>query len=124
VGSAAGHCNRLSSHWTEEGVIFKEYVTNPSYNSYSSIQCSHHAVPQHIVLTLLFPLRLSLMPGIDSYDMYLSALGFIPKLRFLLPRNVIPPVSALLNETRQLLDHAEAIGAILPQSECRSHFER
>jgi len=64
------------------------------------------------------------MPGIDSSDLYLSALGFIPKIRFLLPRNVIPPVSALLNESRQLLNHAEAIGAILPQSECRTRFDQ
>jgi hypothetical protein len=75
-----------------------------------------------IIPTFLFPL--SLMPDIDSSGLYLSALGFIPKIRFLLPRNVIPPVSALLNETRQLLDHAETIGAILPQSECRTRFDR
>jgi hypothetical protein len=64
------------------------------------------------------------MPGLDITSFCLSVLGLILKLRYLLPRNAIPLLSALLNETRQLLDHAEAIGAVQLQGDCRTRLDR
>jgi hypothetical protein len=40
--------------------------------------------------------------------------------RSLLPRYVIPSLSTLLNETQQLLERAEAIGAIPPENDYRA----
>jgi hypothetical protein len=64
------------------------------------------------------------MPGLDIASFCLSVLGLIPEFRYLLPRNAIPLLSALLNETWQLLDHAEAKGAVQPQSDCRTRLDR
>jgi hypothetical protein len=67
------------------------------------------------------------MRGIDILTFCLSILGtygLILNFRYLLPRNTIPLVSALLSETRRLLDHAETIGAVPPQSECNTVLDR
>ena len=45
----------------------------------------------------------------------LGLYGLIYYLRFLIPRNVIPYVSAVLTEAEHLLDHAESI-TVIPQS--------
>ena len=64
------------------------------------------------------------MPGLDITSFCLSVLDLIVlKFRYLLPRNAIPLLSALMNETRQLLDRAEAIGAVQPQSECKTRLD-
>jgi hypothetical protein len=54
----------------------------------------------------------------------LGVYGLTLKFRLLLPRNIIPLLSTLLNETRQLLDRAEEIGAVPPQSEWRTDIDR
>jgi hypothetical protein len=67
------------------------------------------------------------MRFLDVFSFCLSLLGIyglILPLRYLLPRNIIPLLSLLLNETTQLLDSAEAIGAIPSQNECRAHLDR
>jgi hypothetical protein len=67
------------------------------------------------------------MHFIDILSFCLSLLGvygLILYFRYLFPCYVIPPLSALLNETKQLLERAEEIGAVPPQSECRIHFDR
>ena len=77
-----------------------------------------------IACSLLLPI--SLMDFIDNLSLSLSLLGIyglILHFRYLFPRSIIPPLSALLNETRQLLDRAEEIGAVPPQSECRTHLD-
>ena len=67
------------------------------------------------------------MHCIDILSFSLSVLGvygLILKFRYLLPRNAIPLLSTLLNETQQLLDHAEEIGTVPLQSESRDHIDR
>jgi len=65
---------------------------------------------------------------IDVLSFCLSLLGIyglvlnILNLHYLLPCYIIPVLSALLTETRQLLDNAEAIGAIPSESEICMHF--
>ena len=41
----------------------------------------------------------------------------------LLPHNVVPLLSPLLRETKQLLDHAEAFGVIPPGSEYKTQLD-
>ena len=63
---------------------------------------------------------------IDILSFSLSVLGvygLVLKFRYLLPRNAILLLSVLLNETQQLLDHAEEIGAVPLQRECRAHID-
>jgi len=65
------------------------------------------------------------MSFIDTLNFCLSLFGLyslVLYLRYLLPCCKIPPLSTFLNETQQLLDHAEAIGAIPPDSEDRAHL--
>jgi hypothetical protein len=65
------------------------------------------------------------MSFIDILGFSLSVLGIyslVLYLRYLLPRYNIPPLSAFLNETQQLLGHAEEICAIQPESEYRAHL--
>ena len=67
------------------------------------------------------------MQPLDVFSFCLSLLGIyglIHPFRHLLPRNIIPLLSLLLNETTQLLDSAEVIGAVPSQSECRTHLDR
>jgi hypothetical protein len=64
------------------------------------------------------------MPSLDITSFCLSVLGLILKFRFLLPRNVITLLSTFLNEAWQLLYHAEEIGAVPPQSDCRTRLDR
>jgi hypothetical protein len=52
----------------------------------------------------------------------LGMYGLILYFRSWLPRNGIPLLSSPLDETWQLLDHAEAIGAVPPQGECRARL--
>ena len=57
---------------------------------------------------------------IDALSLGLSILGFyglVLSLRYLIPRYIIPLISARLNETQQLLSHAEEINAIPQESE-------
>ena len=56
---------------------------------------------------------------VNSCRALIAIIGFTLYLRFLLPRNVVPHVSAVLRETLALLDRAEAIGAIPLASEIR-----
>ena len=52
------------------------------------------------------------MRFIDIFSLVLSLLGvygIVYSLRLLLPRNIVPLVSASLNEAMALLEHAEAI---------------
>ena len=60
------------------------------------------------------------MCAIDILSLCLSVLGNygpIFLIHYLLPRNVAPLLSTFLDETQQLLGHAEEIGAVPPQSE-------
>jgi len=62
----------------------------------------------------------------DILSLTLSFLGFyglVLSLRYLIPCYFIPFLSAHLNATQQLLDHAEAINAIPPESEYRTLFD-
>jgi len=53
------------------------------------------------------------------------ALGLVLYLRdAVLPCNIIPPLSALLDETKQLLHRAEVASAISPQSEHRTELDQ
>ncbi len=66
------------------------------------------------------------MNSIDILSLCLSILGIyglIFYLRYLIPYYVIPLLSARLKETRQLLDHAEAINAIPPECEYGTHLD-
>ena len=66
------------------------------------------------------------MRFIDILSFCLSILGvygLVLYLRYLLPHYVIPLLSALLNETRQLLDSAEALSAIPLESESRNQLD-
>jgi len=66
------------------------------------------------------PLKTMWLIEVVNYCRALIAIiGFTLSLRFLLPRNVVPHVSAVLRETLALLDRAEAIGAIPLASEIR-----
>ena len=67
------------------------------------------------------------MNAVDIFNFCLSLLGIysiIIYLRYLLPRNVAPLLSTILDETHQLLGHAEEIGAIPLQSEYKRKLER
>ena len=67
------------------------------------------------------------MNAVDIFNFCLSLLGIysiIIYLRYLLPRNVAPLLYAILDETYQLLGHAEEIGAIPLQSEYKRKLER
>ena len=60
------------------------------------------------------------MNSVDILNFCLSLLGIysiIIYLRYLLPRNVVPLISTILDETYQLLGHAEEMGAIPLRSE-------
>ena len=50
----------------------------------------------------------------------LGLYGLIYYLRYLIPRNVLPCVSAVLTEAERLLDHAESTGAIPQLNDHRS----
>ena len=50
----------------------------------------------------------------------LGLYGLVYYLRFLIPRNVLPYVSAVLTEAEHLLDNAELIGAIPQPNDYRS----
>ena len=65
------------------------------------------------------------MSFIDTLNFCLSLFGFyslVLYLRYLLPCHKIPPLSTFLDETQQLLDRAEAIGAISQGSENSAHL--
>jgi len=65
------------------------------------------------------------MHVLDALSFSLSALGIyglVFSIRYLLPRYMVPFISTRLNETQQLLGHAEAISAIPPESELRTHL--
>jgi hypothetical protein len=48
--------------------------------------------------------------------------GLVYYLRFLMPRNLLPCVSAVLTEAEHLLDHAESTGVISWSNDYRSAF--
>src|SRR6266849_4143232 len=50
----------------------------------------------------------------------LGLYGLVYYLRFLIPRTVLPHVSAVLTEVEHLLDHAESIGVIPQPNDYRS----
>ena len=67
------------------------------------------------------------MHVIDILSFSLSVLGIygpILLILYLLPRNVAPRLSTILDETQQLLRHAEEVGAVLPQSEYQRNLDR
>jgi len=62
---------------------------------------------------------------IDILSFALSLLGIygpILLILYLLPRNLAPRLSTLLDETQQLLRHAEEVGAVPSQSEYKHHL--
>ena len=66
---------------------------------------------------------------IDILSFCLSLLGIygptgILFILYLLPRNVAPRLSTLLEETQRLLRRAEEVGAAPPQSEHKHHLDR
>lgn len=66
------------------------------------------------------------MHVIDALGLSLSVLGIyglVLSLRYLIPCYIVPFLSARLNETQQLLSHAEAINSIPPESEHRTHLD-
>jgi hypothetical protein len=60
----------------------------------------------------------------DIFSFSLSILGFCGfvcgNLRFLIPRNLLPDVSAVLTEAEHLLDRAESAGVVPRSNEYRS----
>jgi len=67
------------------------------------------------------------MHVIDILSFCISLLGICGPILFilhLLPRNVAPRLSTLLNETQQLLRRAEEVGAVPPQSIYKHHLNR
>ena len=67
------------------------------------------------------------MNALDKVNFFISLLGIYSILmypRHLLPRNVAPLLSTILDETHQLLGHAEETGAILLQSEYKRKLGR
>src|SRR6266566_6028008 len=63
---------------------------------------------------------------INAFSLGLSVLGIyglVFALRYLIPCYIVPFLSARLNETQQLLGYAEAINAIQPESEHRTHLD-
>ncbi|KAF8479561.1 hypothetical protein DFH94DRAFT_744429 [Russula ochroleuca] len=66
------------------------------------------------------------MHFIDILSLSLSFLGIYGlflSLRYLIPCYIIPFISANLSSTQTLLNHAEAINAIPPESEYRTHLD-
>jgi len=66
------------------------------------------------------------MPVIDILSFCLSLLGIYGPILFvlyLLPRNVAPRLSTLLDEAQQLLRRAEEVGAVLQQSEYKRQLD-
>ena len=66
------------------------------------------------------------MHALDVLSLSLSLLGIhglILNIRYLLPRNVAPIVSVILDETHQLFDCAEEIGAVPAQSEYKRRLD-
>ena len=64
---------------------------------------------------------------IDVVSFCLSLLGIYGPILFvlyLLPRNVTPRFSTILDETYQLLRRAEEVGAVLPQSKYKRQLDR
>jgi hypothetical protein len=67
------------------------------------------------------------MHVIDILSFGLSLLGIygpILLILYLLPRNLAPRLSAFLDETQQLLHHAEEVGAVPPQSKYKRHLDQ
>jgi hypothetical protein len=71
---------------------------------------------------------LAILRGIQFFHVLSLSLSFLGvydpdlSIRYLIPCYVIIFLSAHLNATQQLLDHAEAINAISPGSEYRTHL--
>ena len=66
------------------------------------------------------------MLAIDALSFGLSVLGIyglVLSLRYLIPCYMVPILSTQLNETQQLLNHAEEINAIPPESEHQTHLD-
>ena len=67
------------------------------------------------------------MKAVDILSLCLSFLGIYSILicpRYLLPRNVTPLLSTILDEAHQLLGYAEEIGALSLQSEYKRKLDR
>lgn len=66
------------------------------------------------------------MNALDTLSFVLSLLGIyglVLSLRYLIPRCFIPRLSAHLNEAQELLNRAEDMNAIPPQSEHRTDLD-
>ncbi len=66
------------------------------------------------------------MHVLDVLSLSLSLLGInglILNIRYLLPRNIAPIISVILDETHQLLGCAEEIGAVPPQSKYKRRLD-
>lgn len=66
------------------------------------------------------------MNGLDILSLSLSLLGIyglVLSLRYLIPYCFIPRLSAHLNEAQELLERAEDMSAIPPQSEHRTYLD-
>lgn len=88
----------------------------------SSLQCPIFNWPFSLVLCHCAPQ----MPVLDAVSFGLSVLGFyglVLSLRYLIPCYIVPLLSVRLNETQQLLSHAEAINAVPPESQHRTHLD-
>jgi hypothetical protein len=76
----------------------------------------------HSCLALL-PVGMHFIDALSLGLSFLGIYGLVFSIRFLIPCYIIPFISAHLTSTQQLLNHAEAINAIPPESEYRTHFD-
>ena len=81
-------------------------------------------IPHYYLLTVV-PLIVARVIGIFSISFSLLGIyGRVLHIRSLLPHYIVPFLCALLNETQRLLEHAEAAGAIGPDSVHRTQLEQ
>ena len=82
-------------------------------------------IPHYYLLTTVVSLIVARVIGIFSISLFLLGIySRVLHIRSLLPHYIIPFLCALLNETQRLLEHAEAIGAIGPDSVHRTQLEQ
>jgi len=82
-------------------------------------------IPTYNLLTTVVSLIVANVISIFGFS--LSLLGIYARvlhIRCLLPHYIIPSLSALLNETQRVLEHAEGFGAIGPESVHRTQLEQ
>jgi hypothetical protein len=82
-------------------------------------------IPTYNLLTPVVSLILANVIRIFGFSLSLLGIyGRVLHIRCLLPYYIIPSLSALLNETQRLLEHAEGFGAIGPESVYRTQLEQ